>query len=892
MFKGTPRSHPGTPKTVKRSKGLLNDIFYRSITGTEPGKGLVNGDIVGRVNGSSSGNTNGRVSGRTNGKTNGRVNGLVNGRSNGLVNGAKGRINGLTNGRVRSRINGLTNGRSNGRINGRTNGRINGAGVRHGLVNGVTNGRTIGSTNGRRNGRINGLVNGFVNGAGAVNGFRLSYQQRSVDPRMPRLKRKIPIIAAFVVLLIAIPYALVYTFPEEEVEIDGYFMDWLTAQIYDDVPDSSNPDISISSYAMKHSPRGAFLYLKTAGSMFQGREGGADGFYLFVDRDGNPRTGYYVRGLGAEAMVSIVGWNGTVKQAVAYTFNPWASKSDFGGFFAESAPAVAFRGSEMELFASVGVSDSSKVAICARHTSTPDDWSDVNFARTGPALEVVQYHDAPEVTVGWSDEHMLSVGITVKGPRAFLEGLNFDFLGNTTPERITLVEGQRMIAFSDNGTVMLPRPMTIESDSPRTIEVLATLPAGSLEGAFGLRLNASEPLLLTTDVPCVLKSVQTGAAVSYIGAAPGRIAVDGAFGDWEYRPPYQDALCDLYEEDCWLNISGNADIDIAKLASSDIGASFFMSVNGTMLGGASIPKSLVRWAEPIAPPIGNVTGQNATGVGIDYAMVMIDTDANQSTGFEVGGAETSVVVAGKGGSIIYSRIYAYVNGTWVRTGDASAALDSYRLEIGASYESLAILPGETYIITMFTQDWCRRTDCLDVALPARAITATKAIGGIILNEIYSKIPPKKVEDWVELYNTGTEPIYIGDLVLYLDHEPFYDFPDIWLDPGELFVTENLNFGTQILFEIYTVDGEFVDGVTLPGVTGQSYGRIGTFDEGYVNWSAMKPTPGEINIGQVPIPEFRSLLMPLAIVPIILFAIMRLRKKSRILPRKHGSEDVN
>jgi flagellar biogenesis protein FliO len=55
---------------------------------------------------------------------------------------------------------------------------------------------------------------------------------------------------------------------------------------------------------------------------------------------------------------------------------------------------------------------------------------------------------------------------------------------------------------------------------------------------------------------------------------------------------------------------------------------------------------------------------------------------------------------------------------------------------------------------------------------------------------------------------------------------------------------------------------------------------------------MKPSPGQINDGQVPIPEFGSLLLPLAIVPITFFAIMRLRKKSRPLPQEQSSEDVN
>ncbi len=86
-----------------------------------------------------------------------------------------------------------------------------------------------------------GVTNGFVNGAGAVNGFRLSYQQRKLRVEDVTLTKKLVVVILLVALIIALPYALVYTFPKAAVNIDGYFMDWLKVQKYHDVPDSANP---------------------------------------------------------------------------------------------------------------------------------------------------------------------------------------------------------------------------------------------------------------------------------------------------------------------------------------------------------------------------------------------------------------------------------------------------------------------------------------------------------------------------------------------------------------------------------------------------------------------------------------------------------------------------
>jgi hypothetical protein len=62
----------------------------------------------------------------------------------------------------------------------------------------------------------------------------------------------------------------------------------------------------------------------------------------------------------------------------------------------------------------------------------------------------------------------------------------------------------------------------------------------------------------------------------------------------------------------------------------------------------------------------------------------------------------------------------------------------------------------------------------------------------------------------------------------------------------------------------------------------SYGRTGTYP--YDNWTWMTPTPLAINDGQVPIPEFGDLLIPLAIMPIMFIAI---RRSKRASPGREG-----
>lgn len=236
------------------------------------------------------------------------------------------------------------------------------------------------------------------------------------------------------------------------------------------------------------------------------------------------------------------------------------------------------------------------------------------------------------------------------------------------------------------------------------------------------------------------------------------------------------------------------------------------------------------------------------------------------------------MVVGKGGDILYSRVYHFADGNWSEVAAADAAIDSYQLETSAAYGTLGIAPGNTYTVTFLVQDWFGRADDLTVALPARILSGTKEFGGIIINELFSRAPPIGANDWIELYNTGTSPISIEGWTLYADGVLAVTFGAITIQPGEFYVATNLNFAKATNYQLFDAVGNLIDQVTTPEWQSKSYGRIGTPEEQYQNWSLMNPTPGAINEGQTPIPEFGSLLMPVAIVPIIILAITRRRRR--------------
>lgn len=770
--------------------------------------------------------------------------------------------------------------------------------VEHGRqAEGLTNGHADGLTNGAMrpagltNGFAGGLTNGFVNGSGAVNGFRISSKDRRLGAPPMDVRRKMLVVAALVAVIMVIPYALVYAFPPAEVEIDGHFMDWVRATVYEDEPDSPNPDTAISAYAFKSDSRGTYFYIATAGTVMNGADGGADAFYLFLDRDGDPGTGYSVRGLGADHMFAVVGWNVSAFLKASYTFSPSSDRDDFGGFKRSSDPLAAFRGGELEVGTDVLTGQHSRVAICARHTGSADDWSEVNFARSGPAVHVVQDHVAPEVTSGRTDERMLELTVSVKERPAEVSGMAFEFLGDASPYRVSVMRGSDTLGSSAVSDLDFVRPLVVRPGEPQRLEVLVSFPEGSEGRSFGIRLDAAGGLALAPNSTLTVGQEQRGARSAYVMAPPDGVVVDGAFGDWSGRFGVVDPLGDVVTNGTGLSTNGDVDISEVKVWSSESTAYFFMSVDGTMLGGSSVPGSVARWVEPPEPggSMPNVT-EDVRLFGADFAYAFIDSDSNASSGFYVGGAEAALVVVGKHGSVMAAKVYSYDGVAWSLTGDVDAALDMFRLEMGCPYALLGLEQDGSYRVTFMAQDWRGSGDTASAALLAGSMDGTRTIGGILMNELFSSVPAM-YNDWIELYNTGTVPISIDGWTLYADGVLVCTFSDVTIYPGEFYVEYDLYFGKATLFVLYDAAKVEVDTVTVPAWKSMTYGRTGTPETGYEDWEWMTPTPGLVNDGQVPIPEFGDLLAPLAIVP-IMFMLIRHARRTRISSEGNSDGDAH
>jgi hypothetical protein len=446
-----------------------------------------------------------------------------------------------------------------------------------------------------------------------------------------------------------------------------------------------------------------------------------------------------------------------------------------------------------------------------------------------------------------------------------LDGLKFNFLGNVTPMWLSAINSEGALASSNGSELSFYHPISLKVDSEISFDVLVRLPSTPLTGSFGLQLNRTHGVVAGPNVTWLLSTLQTGARVAYLGSPPSSVVIDGAFGDWSSRMGVSDVLGDAHSNITNDDKSGDIDIATVKAASTVDVASFYMSVNGTMLGGSSVPKSMVRFAIP-SGPAGNVTNITQSMYGADFAFVFIDTDGNQSTGSSIGGAEAAIAMIGKDNSIMSSRVYRFVNHAWNDVGPADAAIDQYQLEVSGAYSALGLVSGKAYTVTFLTEDWSGRQDDARMGLIAHISSGTKAWGGIIINELFSKGGP----DWIELMNTASTSIDISGYRLYAGGVLVYTWPaGTIIGPGQLYVTTGLDFFKSLTYRLDSSSGATVDQVTTPAWHEMSYGRTG--DPPYSTWASMASTPGALNVGQTPIPEFGSFIVPLAIVPIIMIA---------------------
>jgi hypothetical protein len=220
-------------------------------------------------------------------------------------------------------------------------------------------------------------------------------------------------------------------------------------------------------------------------------------------------------------------------------------------------------------------------------------------------------------------------------------------------------------------------PLAVAAGSTATLTVLADISGAAGTGrAVGLSLEAARDVSAGTRAV----TVESGAVpLTYIGQPGARLAIDGAFLDWEGVAEHPDPRGDV----------ADPNIDVLGFRTASDGSSLFgyMRVDGQMMGGLGIPERKQR------PPANQPSGPGGPVVlpvlvGEDSAFIFVDTDNDGSTGYSGGGlpigADFMANFTGQYGRMTHRTLHRFAGADrsawiWTALGVAEAATDASRL---------------------------------------------------------------------------------------------------------------------------------------------------------------------------------------------------------------------
>jgi hypothetical protein len=616
----------------------------------------------------------------------------------GYSNG-RGTTNGLSNGR--GSVNGLSNGR--GAVNGRAQGRVNGR------VNGRTNGRINGRVNGRINGRINGRTNGRTNGQNLVNGTGVVSRGRG--RRAPGgpfgLGRILPVpvkwqITAIVVVIALVVSTFAYFSLSKEggpYDIDGDFDDWDDFQMLTAATTAGSPSIDVQEWAVAPSGEDLYLYLMTEGDLFSTED--VESVFLFVDSDGSSDTGYQAAGIGAEFMVELGGWNGSVMMSYVSEYSSSSDRYDWNSWTHVGRASHAMSDQRLEVVAHLGVAlgPSHKVLLIAQDCDERV-CSSFPVSPSRGTLVVKQYlypaYDDAGILPRGGSVTMLRLVFTSQGA------------GGSITQVVPQLQGVTLASSV--------QPFDLGPGQERVVDVPVDTSL-SLAGGFASAYVTEDDIQSTFEDVCVIGN----GARAYVEVSPTGIEIDGAFGDWN----------NLTSEDIDLLGIANPNIDVRETGavSSSADSFFYISVEGTVCCGKCVPA--VR-SIPVQGSGTPVTPARKTGE--DFLRVYIDSDMSVSSGLRVSGTEKTIgadmmiEVRGIHGTILERQLYEYLDRAWSPvTATILAENDYSRIEIGVDSHAIGVNQSFEFIVE--ATDWRGRSDRADTGAVSLSALAMGVLGG-------------------------------------------------------------------------------------------------------------------------------------------------------------------
>ncbi len=572
--------------------------------------------------------------------------GLTNGR--GLVNG-RGKINGT----------GLVNGR--GRING--TGMVNG----RGLVNGK------GIINGK------GRVNGLINGNGFVNGLSLSNISRG---RRRRVWPRYVAVAVALVILVVVFYGMAPVVDERvsPIVIDGQFQDWEGAQIYTQQGSGPNPDTSIVNYGHQLDD-GYFSYLIGVQGGALADDSGYDSFYMFIDRDNNPDTGYIVRDMGAEYMVEAFGGGRVVAGTPIYGYMDTQDRHNFTQWTQIATGKAEVGGNRLEgQFVADGRFDLNgdfRVLFCADDYEGGGTYSSIKVGPEFGALLITQREHSPNKVLDVGSMEILHLTLEAYETDAHVNSISFSVIGAVAQPIVDV-------------------DVPAGSSVTRSVSVETT---GLVSGDL-ISISVSS---VDSDAS---HTVRGSGARAYFQSSPSLPQADGWFGEWDQQT--------VADSDGSPVTNPNNDIQesgVLKEVTDD--AFFYLQVDGEMLGGFITPQVRFRSAPSQGPqgqPSPPVRRLNRMG-GEDLTLIYIDSNTSDDTnGTMIQGLslrpDHMVRVKGIYGEVTKKEMCTWTSG-WTCTDLEHLAVDTSRMEVSVRIPDISSSEME---VAFASTDWRHRGD--------------------------------------------------------------------------------------------------------------------------------------------------------------------------------------
>ncbi len=610
---------------------------------------------------------------------------------------AEGRVNGLTGLRQRIPVPG-----------GRTNGLVNG------LVNGLKSARQ-------------GLTNGLTDPKGFTNG--LGSPRFSRDTRVRRWKLfLVPLLTALFLMVPVFNVPLAGTPPLlGGIVVDGNVDDWTGISGYNQTQDVPEDSVNITSYKMLLKDNILSLIIEMKGQLFLDtiRQ---DSVYTFIDSDGIKLTGYNLGNFGADFLVELSGFNGSISIRKLYTFvdaNPggsgnWSAWRPFGAVnAAHSGRVIEFQLEDTRLSNNDVIFNENQFEVMIV--------SDNNRGITGrSAVRMTEQYGALIV-----QQRATNTLIESSGSESFLT-VEFEAIGST-------VHVNR-IDFTRSPTALLVNPpadFDVVPGNPVIHPIIVdsrTAQSGEILTMEVSRVDADRPV-----------SFHGEPGRAYVDEIPTDKVVDGIFVDWQPSELRMDT-------DSGSVYPMSLDIVNYGTNKSSTEAFFYVDVKNAIMTGSKIVH--VREFSTGAPAPPSTPMPPGLLRGNDFMRVYIDSDSTDNQGLPVHGllgADYLIEVTGIHGKIKQRILYTWIGSSWQQSGLVKAENDLKRMEI--SMDLIGITVNQMQVV-FESSSWKKTIDDTIVS-SVRSRSGNLDDGSTIYETLYGIMLPNQIDEDVDVkYSAG------------------------------------------------------------------------------------------------------------------------------------------